>query len=75
MAWLFGLIALVTAVFEFTHSANAEIPWTYVKPSSEHSVGQWLTDILGLSDFGRDYAVIVGLSGFEQIQPARCNER
>jgi formylglycine-generating enzyme required for sulfatase activity len=28
-----------------------------------------LTDILGLSDFGRDYAVIVGLSDFQYFNP------
>jgi len=74
LRWLFGVIALLTAVFSPTRPAGAEIAWDYIKPSSERSTGEWLTDILGLSDFGRSYAVIIGLSRFEYFNSLDATE-
>jgi peptidoglycan hydrolase-like protein with peptidoglycan-binding domain len=71
---LFGVIAVLTALFLASRSAYTEITWDYVKPSSERDAGEWLFDILGLSEFGRDYAVIVGLSRFEYFNPLDATE-
>lgn len=67
--WLVGSIALLTMAFLFVSSARAAIDWDYIKPPAERSIGQWFNEILGLSDFGRSYAVIVGLSQYENFNP------
>ena len=71
---LSGIVALLMAAFPPGSPADAEIAWDYVKPSSERSTGEWLFDILGLSEFGRSYAVIIGLSRFEYFNPLDATE-
>ena len=71
---LLGIMALLTALLSPISRADAEIEWSYVKPGSERSTGDWFLDILGLSEFGRSYAVIIGLSRFEHFNPLDATE-
>jgi len=71
---LTGSVALLIAALLTVGTARAEIAWTYEKPVSERSVGDLLSDILGLSEFGQDYAVIIGLHRFEDFNPLDATE-
>ena len=68
----FGTLILMAAAI--AGPAAAELQWDYDKPASECSVGQWFSDILGVSEFGRSYAVIIGLHRFEDFNPLDATE-
>ena len=47
--------------------ARAKIDWTYERPGTEKTMGDWFRSVLHLEGFGRTYAVIVGVNEFTRF--------
>ena len=60
-------ILLTLACLVLAGPARAAIDWTYVRPGTEPTMGDWFLDVLGIEGFGKSYAVIVGVNEFRHF--------
>jgi hypothetical protein len=64
---LCGLLALLTLIVSPEGSAWAGIDEIYVKPADKKSWGELLVDFVGHPGFGKSYALVVGISKFDDF--------
>jgi tetratricopeptide (TPR) repeat protein len=67
--YLFGTVALLTAVFSPPSPALPAIDEAYVKPDDKKSWGELLADFIGHRGFGKSYALVIGISNFDHFSP------
>jgi hypothetical protein len=64
---LFGLVVLLMTLWSATSSALAGIDETYIKPAGKKIWGEILADFMGHRGFGKSYALVVGISRFDDF--------
>jgi formylglycine-generating enzyme required for sulfatase activity len=62
--WIAGMLALLATSLALVRPADAGLDEAYQKPQSDRSWGDLLRDFVGYRGFSRSYALIVGISDF-----------